>query len=373
MRSLALFAATAASLTSAYAAFPVGDGEAFLTGTATYSQTDNLYLSKASTKSTGVATFTPGVSFEFGNAALAKNILSFSEQFVRYTSASSQNNELFNAKYDGTYSDSKSTIKLGASYVESAQNNRDARLNGVIVENTTESISTGFEWILSPKTGFDVSPAWENSDYSQKGFTDRESWSVPLNFTYEIAPKLKSSGGYRYRTDQQKAGADSTDHFFNLGAKGEFTPKLTGSLNVGYTTRDIKRYGTTAGSTKSTVGIISNFEYSYSDKTKLRASVGNDYRSGATGETQKVFSLSGGANTPLSNVLTADASLNYSKNDYVQTGRSDDLWALNAGLSYTYNKYLKINGSYAYQDNNSNLNASDFKTNTFSISASVRY
>ena len=225
MRSLALLAATAASLTSAYAAFPVGDGEAFLTGTASYSQTDNLYLSKVSTKSTAVATFTPGISVEFGGDALAKNILSFSEQFVRYASASSQNNELFNAKYDGSYSDDKSKITFGAAYVESAQNNRDARLNGIIVENTTESINAGFDWTLSPKTSFNVNPSWENSDYSTLGFTDRTSWTLPLNFAYEIAPKLKSTGGYRYRNDSQKAGPDSTDHFFNLGATGEFTPQ----------------------------------------------------------------------------------------------------------------------------------------------------
>ena len=373
MRSLALLAATAASLTSAYAAFPVGDGEAFLTGTASYSQTDNLYLSKVSTKSTAVATFTPGISVEFGGDALAKNILSFSEQFVRYASASSQNNELFNAKYDGSYSDDKSKITFGAAYVESAQNNRDARLNGIIVENTTESINAGFDWTLSPKTSFNVNPSWENSDYSTLGFTDRTSWTLPLNFAYEIAPKLKSTGGYRYRNDSQKAGPDSTDHFFNLGATGEFTPKLSGPLAVGYVTRDIKRYGATKGSTESTVGVTSNFAYSYSDKTKFRASIGNDYRSGATGETQKVFSLSGGGNTSLTNELSADAGLNYSKNDYVASGRSDDLWALNAGLSYAYNKYVKFNGSYSYQDNSSSVSTNSFKTNTFAVSASVRY
>lgn len=373
MRSLTLFAAAAASLSTAYAAFPVGDGEAFLTATAGYSQTDNLYLSKASTKSTGVATFTPGLSIEFGTDALAKNVLSVSEQFVRYSSASSQDNELFSAKYDGTYSDSKATIKLGAAYVESAQNNRDAKLNGVIVENTLQSVTTGFDWVLSPKTSFGVSPSWENSDYSNAGFTDRESWSVPFDFSYEIAPKLKSSGGYRYRNDSQKAGPDSTDHFFNIGAKGEFTPKLSGSLAVGYVTRDIKRFGAVKGSTESTVGVTSNFDFSYSDKTKLRASIGNDYRSGATGETQRVLSVSGGGSTSLSSALSADAGLSYSKNDYVVSGRSDDLWSLNAGLSYTYNKYVKLSGSYAYQDNSSSASTNNFKTNTFSVSASVRY
>lgn len=373
MRSLALFAASAVTLSSAYAAFPVGDGEAFLTGTAGYSETDNLYLSKSSNKSTGVATFTPGVSIEFGGNALAKNILTLSEQFVRYTSASSQNNELFNAKYDGTYSDAKSTIKLGASYAQSAQNNRDAKLNGVIVENTTESVTTGFDWILSPKTSFDVNPSWENSNYNAKGFTDRESWSLPLDFAYEIAPKLKSKGGYRYRSDSQKSAADSTDHFLNLGATGEFTPKLSGSLVVGYVTRTIKRFGAVKGSTESTVGLNSNFSFSYSEKTKLRASIGNDYRSGATGETQKVFSLSGGGSTSLSNALSADAGLNYSKNDYVTSGRSDDLWALNTGLSYTYNKYVKLNGSYSYQNNASSVKTNNFQTNTFAVSAYVRY
>jgi hypothetical protein len=373
MKYKAFLAASVVTASTAFAAFPVGDGEAFLTGTVGYKYDDNVYLSNTNAKATGVATFTPGVSVEFGADALAKNILTLSEQFIRYTSASSQNNELFQANYTGTYSDTKSTIDLAASYAENAQNNRDARLNGVIVENTLTSVNPKFEWTLSPKTSFDVATLWENNNYKTTGFSDRTSWSIPANFYYEVAPKLKASVGYRHRSDDQQGAADGTDEFYNLGAKGEFTPKLTGSFNIGYNERTTKSFGTTRSSKDSSVGIISNFNFAFSEKTQFRASIGNDYQNGGTGATQQMLKIGGGVTSALSQQLTIDASLDYSKNDYLVGSRSDDLWNTKIGATYKYNKYVNLKGEYTYQNNASNSAGSDFKGNTFAVSASIRY
>ena len=373
MKFKALLALSVVTGSSAFAAFPVGDGEAFLTGTAGYRYDDNLYLSNTGAKSTGVATFKPGVSIEFGTDALAKNILSFSEEFIRYTGASSQNNELAQANYNGTYSDTKAKINLTASYAENAQNNRDARLNGIIVENTLESVNPKFEWALSPKTAFDAAATWEKNDYKTAGFSDRKSWYVPVNFYYEIAPKLQASAGYRHRTDDQAGAADGSDNFYNLGAKGEFTPKLTGSFNIGVNERKTKSFGTAKSSKDSSVGIISKFDFAFSDKTTFRASVGNDYQNGGTGATQKVLKIGGGVTSSLSQQLSVDASLDYSKNDYLVGTRSDDLWNTKVGATYKYNKYGDLKGDYTYQNNASNVAGSDFKSNVFSVSASVRY
>ena len=373
MKFKAILALSVLSSSSAFAAFPVGAGEAFLTGSAGYKYDDNLYLSNTGAKSTGVATFTPGVSIEFGADALAKNILTFSEQFIRYTSASSQDNELAQANYTGSYSDSKSKINLTASYAENAQNNRDARLNGIIVENTLESVNPKFEWALSPKTAFDVAVLWENNNYKTKGFSDRTSWSVPLNFYYEVAPKLQASAGYRHRTDDQDGAADGSDNFYNLGARGEFTPKLSGTFNIGYNERTTKSFGTTRSSKDSSVGIISKFDFAFSQKTQFRASIGNDYQNGGTGATQQMLKIGGGVTSALSEQLSVDASLDYSKNDYLVGSRSDDLWHLNAGAIYKYNQYFSFKGEYTYQNNASNVAGSDFKSNVFAVSASVRY
>ena len=373
MKFKAILAFSVLSSSSAFAAFPVGDGEAFLTGSAGYKYDDNLYLSTTGAKSTGVATFNAGVSVEFGADALAKNILTLSEQFIRYTSASSQDNNLAQAQYIGSYSDAKSKIDLAVSYAENAQNNRDARLNGIIVENTLTSVSPKFEWTLSPKTAFDVATTWENNNYKTAGFSDRTSWSIPVNFYYEVAPKLQASAGYRHRSDDQKGAADGSDNFYNLGARGEFTPKLSGTFNIGYNERTTKSFGPTRSSKDSSVGIISKFDFAFSQKTQFRASIGNDYQNGGTGATQKMLKIGGGVTSALSEQLSLDASLDYSKNDYLVGNRSDDLWHANVGGTYKFNKYVNLKGEYTYQNNASNAAGSDFKSNVFAVSASVRY
>lgn len=373
MRTITMLAAAAATLTSAYAAFPVGSGEAFLTGDVGYSYDDNVYLSSANSKSTGILTVTPGISIDFGTDALTKNTFSFTEKFVRYTSASSQNNELATVRYNGLYTDAKSSVGLTASYAENAQNNRDAKLNGVIVENNLTTVNPTFSWTVSPKTAVDAALTWETNEYKTATFSDRESWTLPLGLSYEISPKLRATAGYRYTTDDQQGAADGFGHFYNLGAKGDFTPKLSGSFSVGFNERTTKRFGLIAGKTDSGVGLISSFDYAYSDKTKFTASVGNDYQNSGTGATQEVFKLGGSVNTAISEVLSLNASLDYSKNDYLIGGRSDDLWSTKVGVNYNYNKYVKLSGSYAYQDNDSSVASSTFKANNFSVSASIRY
>jgi len=373
LKSVLLVAVTAASLSSAQAAFPVGDGEAFLTGSVGYKSNDNLYLSNTGKKSSGVLVFTPGISVEFGTDALAKNILTFSETFNRYSSASSQDTELANVRYTGSYSDDKSKINVTAGYAQNAQNNRDARLNGIIVKNTIESVKPTLEWTMSPKTAFGIGAEWENNNYKNVGFSDRDSWSVPLDFYYEIAPKLQASAGYRYRADSQTGAPDSTDNYFNLGARGEFDPKLHGTFSVGYDQHKIKSFGTTAKRDESTIGLDAKFDYDFSEKTKLRAGFSNGYVPAATGATQRIAKISGGGTSEVTTELSLDASLEYSTNKYIGTTRTDDLWNLDLGATYKVNKYVSVKGGYTYQNNSSTSSALDFKNSIFAVSASVRY
>lgn len=375
MKSVLLVAASVALLTPTYAAFPIGTGsEGFITGDIGLKYDDNIYSSGSNEKSSLVYSVTPGVSLEFGTDALAKNILKLSEEFVWYASASSQDNQLDHVSYDGQYSEPNLKIDFKAGYNEIAQNNRDARLNGVIVEYTTTTAAPKFEWIVSPKTAFELGANWSDKEYKTTGgFTDATTWSVPANFYYEIAPKLQASAGYRYRTVDQSAGATNNDHFFNLGAKGDFTPKLSGTFQIGYTDRDVKRFGASAPRSESTVGVASEFTYNYSQKTKLRASIGNDFDNAATGTAQEVTKLSFGVNSSLTTQLTFDGSLSYDTYDYLGTGRTDDMWRLNVGATYKYSEMISVKGDITHIDNSSNVAGSSFKNNVFAITANIRY
>ena len=84
---------------------------------------------------------------------------------------------------------------------------------------------------------------------------DRETYTVPVDIFYELTPKVDLSIGYQYTTSDvgstenlvnfgggptgYKIGSyDSEGHFFNVGARGNLLPKLSGFFKVGYRTND---------------------------------------------------------------------------------------------------------------------------------------
>lgn len=379
-KSIASFLALAtAALTTAHASFEISPGtDVFLTGTAGVKYSDNIFLASSKEKSSTIIDVQPGFSLEMGSAALTKNVFTYSEDFVTYTDASSQNTELAEVQYDGKYSDDKLTLKLNAGYHQLAQNSRDIRLNGVIVHTDVTNVTPTVEVIVSPKTTLGAGVDYENYHYQNAGFTDLTSVAVPLNAYYEIEPKLQASVGYRYRNNSlDLPGANSDDNYFNVGARGEFDPKLTGLVTVGYNYRDIKAVTVNgvriAGRTETGVGLESQLQYAYDEKTNFTFTAKNDFANAATGDTQKVFTIGAGFSSALTDVLTVDGSLNYSNFKYVSSSRADDFYMGHLGLTYSYNANVKFNAAYDYQDNSSNLSGASFTNNVFGVSVIVRY
>jgi hypothetical protein len=373
-----ILAISAAALTTAHASFELSPGtNLFLTGTASAKYNDNIFLASNGEKSSGVIDIQPGFSLEMGSAALTQNIFTYSEDFVTYTDASSQNTELAQVQYNVTYSDSKLTMKLNAGYHQLAQNSRDIRANGVIVHTDMTNITPTGEVIVSPKTTLGAGVDYENTHYNAAGFDDVSSYAIPLNAYYEIEPKLQASVGYRYRHNDVDHAADSDDNYISVGARGDFDPKVKGTFSVGYNERSVQAFtlnGVHTGSyTETSIGLDANLEYTMDEKTKFNFTAKNDFANAATGATQKVFSLGGSVISKLSEVLSADGSLNYGNFKYVGSSRVDDFYQAHIGLTYSLNKAVKFNGAYDYQDNSSNLSGSSFTDNVFSVAVIVRY
>ncbi len=261
-----IVALAAAALTTAHASFELTPGtNLFLTGTAGIKYSDNIFLASSNEKSSAIIDLIPGISLEMGSAALTKNVFTYSEDFVTYTDASSQNTQLAEVQYDGSYSDSKLSMKLNAGYHQLAQNTRDVRLNGVIVHTDVTNATPTAEVVISPKTTFGAGVDYENTHYTSAGFSDLTAFAVPVNFYYEVEPKLQASVGYKYTHNQVDApGTDSDENYLNVGARGEFTPKLHGTVNVGYVQDKIESGNGVKGTTESSLGLNANLDYQYS-------------------------------------------------------------------------------------------------------------
>jgi hypothetical protein len=345
----------------------LGDNaELFLTGTVSVSADDNIYLRRANEVNDVIFTVAPGFDLVFGRNAATTGNFYFREDIVRYTDNDKQNTSLTNVGFHSLYNNGKSKFDFAASYAETAQN--DTSAPGDIVDRTLTTVKAQSEFAVSQKTVIGVGASFEKTDYTAgPGYRDSNVWSVPMDAYFEYSPKLAMSVGYRYRsTDLTGSAIDSKDHFFNLGARGEFTPKLVGQIRVGYSKRNLDN-----GSDDSSVGIDSNFNYSFSEKTTYTLGVTNDFGSSALGESTKAFGVNVAAVNRLDEQWSWNANLAYRSTDY--PSHSDDLLQGGVGLAYVYNNSINFSAGYSYKKNTSNAANFEFTNNVFNLAANIRY
>jgi hypothetical protein len=181
--------------------------------------------------------------------------------------------------------------------------------------------------------------------------------------------------GYTYRDYEAKTGsaADSTDHFFNVGARGEFSPKLTGKFAVGYTERRFSN----ALSSRSLLGLDASFAYELTPKTTVQVGASNDFGTSPTGQQQKNLTINALLNTKLTEVWSLYAGVSYRAISYDRSGlvsaRTDDYWEDVIGAAYIVNANLRITGGYTYRTYTTDIAGSEFSNNVFSVAANIRY
>ena len=257
------------------------NGEFFVTAAAKITHDDNIYLRNQAAASDTIWSFTPGVQFLFGQKAATNGQVYFQENFQKYSSNSKQDTNLANVGFFSNYSDGKSKLNLSGSFQQLAQN--DTTVPGAIVDrDVTNGNATG-EVALSDKTSVGLGLVYDKTHYKLASYSSYSNWSVPLDAYFEVTPKLQASVGYRYRdTSVTGVGSSSKDHFFNVGARGEFSPLLTGQVRIGYASRSFD-----VGAKQNNLGAEASLLYTASEKTSLQFHATNDFGNAATGASTK--------------------------------------------------------------------------------------
>lgn len=377
MKNYARIALTVAALGSAAKAAPflaIGDGaELFVTGALGIRSDDNIFLADDSKKIDDIIfDINPGVEITFGKNAPLTGSLTLVDAFANYSDNTNLNTNLFTGDFRAAYDDQKLKIKFNVGYHELNQNTADTQ---GLIRRDEFVIGTTSEVAVSPLTSVAAGVNFNHLNYKRKGYGDSDDLNVPVNFYYKWTPKLDLSLGYRYRNYETTVGLDSVDHFFNIGARGEFSPKLTGQLAVGVNTRKFGSGTTTgtikSGDTETLPGLDASFTYAISPKSTLQFGASNDYGSAPQGQQQKNLSFYGNVNIAFDANWSFNGGLSYRGIDYYT--RTDDYFEGTLGATYLVNTYVKITGGYVYRSNDSDLAASNFKNNVFSIAASLRY
>jgi hypothetical protein len=346
----------------------VGDNaELFVTAQAAVNVDSNIYMGTVAEDDT-IFNFTPGLDLVFGKGSATSGNLYYKEEIRRYSNFDEQDTELSSFGLRARYENGKTKADFNALYDQLAQNSSDIQAFRDIVHRDVVNVNGKVEFGISEKSSFSVGAAYEKTDYKKDGYTDSDVLSLPVDFYFQTSPKLDWSAGYRYRTTELAGAAqDSEDHFLNIGARGEFTPKLSGQLRVGYIMRSFDVSGD-----DDMFGFSGDLTYKYSDKTSYQFNASNDFDSSATGANTEALTIGLRATNNLSEQWSMTAGINY-LSTYYSSARTDDYTEVLIGVSYVYNQYVNFSGSFTLRNNSSDVILSEFDQNIFNLAANVRY
>jgi polysaccharide biosynthesis protein VpsM len=371
MKHTARLAAIAALLSLSAKAAPfmaVGDGaELFVTAGLSVAADDNIYLDTANEKDDTIISFTPGVDLVFGKGSTTTGNVYYREEIRRYSDNDNQDGEFSNVGFQSSTDTGSAKFNFNGSYAQIAQNDNDIRAAGIIVRRDATNLGANAEFDVTAKTSVGVGATFVGTEYDVASYRNSDVWSLPVDLYYEATEKLDWSLGYRYRsTEQDGAASDFKDHFVNLGARGEFSPKLSGQVRVGYSTRKVD-----GGGDESDLGLDSSFNFAATEKTSLRIFVSNDYGNSGTGDSTKTLRWGGSVNTNFTEQWFASASLSISSAEYPT--RDDDFFDGSVSVGYKYNQFVNFSASVAMRENDSTSAAAKFDNTVFNFGANIRY
>ncbi len=371
-KSISILALSLAAATVALPApfLAVGDGaELFLTGTLGVRSDDNVFLTNSGKVDDVIIDINPGIALTFGKGSLTEGNFSFTEKIARYSQNDGLDTELASLNFSTNYDDGKSKFTSQASYNELNQNTVDTTGNGnVLARRNVANLGLNAELSASAKSKVGVGIKYNDTDYKRAGYNDLTVFEIPVNYYYAVTSKVDLSVGYRYRSTEVQAAPDSKGHSFRVGARGEFSPKTTGSVSVGVGNREFD--GSTIGD-KDILDLDAKLNIALSAKSTLQLTASNDFGVSGSGQEQKNFAMGGTLNGKVSDQLSLRGGLNFRKIDYYT--REDDFTEFTLGFDYIISKIVTVQGGYAYRNNDSALAGGDFKNSVFSLAAKFRY
>jgi hypothetical protein len=333
---------------------------------------DNIFLTRNGTVSDEILTETPGAVFQFGQNSLANGSLSYEESFLEYAHKSSSAQRLGTGTGDFGYGNERLDLKANADYEQFAQNQEGFFIPGqnVVVRRDQLDVGSSAEVHFTEKTSAGVGANYSDTHYQTPGLIDNKSYSWPVNLYYSIRPKVDLSAGFtqsEIKTPGSGPGSTQINSYYNIGARGDFTPKLSGGFSVGYTTSKI-----TQTSNTDLLAFNGNFSYEMSPKTNLTLTGSRNFTAGPQGEQLKNTSFSLTASTAFSPRWQGNATLGYQNIAY-PAPRTDNYVEGDVSATYIYSKNISATISYDLRHNASTVSTAEFLDNMLSLDVGLKY
>lgn len=373
MRSkLSLLAASAALALSANAAIDLGNGVKVVPNViASVEANDNLFLASTNETDETIWRLSPGIVFAMGEGALNSAQFSYNEEFQFYSDNSDFDTSLSLVDFTSRYDDGKMKINVDAWFHEANQATRDTPTIAHLIKRQLVHGSISDEVKFTQKSAAKIGLSYDDTDYSPTSYADWQRLEIPVQYFYEVQPKLDASIGLRYRKNDVSSSlinTDSDELFYNVGLRGELTPKLTGEVQVGYL-----QFSPQNGGDEDSFGLAANLIYAISPKTNLSFDANAQYGYSAGGLAYQDNGIGLSLDTAISAAFALKGRVFWNTYDYSLTAQQDDYYGGQVSGTYTFNEHAELTASYSYTNNDSNIAIQSFEQNLFSLSATLRY
>lgn len=203
---------------------------------------------------------------------------------------------------------------------------------------------------------------------------DADSWSLRAGAGFRFRPTLSAFLDYAHG-DTENSAPDgtgivsdySTDNI-SVGLNGTFTPRLSGTVSVGYDTYNARSQDT-LGDGNSVVSRVS-LTWEARQNTQVRLSGGRSNRITSSAQSFDTVSATISVDQKLGPRLGAEASLlweNFETREIALV--DDDRIAANLALRYTPNDRLGFSATVTHSDRNSDNPLLDISRTTLTLSA----
>lgn len=341
----------------------------FITASASVRHDDNVLLSPTTKQGDVIYLFMPGVDLHYRGSQASLGF-TFDEQFSHYEKFHNLDDHLANLAAVGAYQGAESEFGLTASYVQEDQTTINAQSLDQTVKHTIESVAGNAEFGLTAKTRLGFTPSYVYVQFPEVGFENSKIWTVPADLYYSITPKTALSVGYAYdKTTTEFHNGDATGYFVNVGARGEFTPKLSGQIRVGESV--LRPDG--QPSTRQ-LGVESSLNYAFSPRTNFSLYVNNGFAPSAAGNQTEVLAAGISGSFELSQAWSANLSVGDTSTKYLITPpRTDHFWNASLLVTYMVTQNFDLQASYLYRKNDSNLQLVTFDDSIATFTAACKF
>lgn len=356
----------------AFALVSIDDGKnrLFVNASVSYTWDSNIYSIRGG-DSDGIYSASLGVDYARRAGLIAVNASAYidASSFITNTGENFQNPR-FNIELTKQSGRTTGSLILSAA----RQSRADTAAN---LRNESWSYEAGLSlkypvierYSLSGSFGYALRDFKDNTT-----LVDLATYTANLDLFYIYNTERDIIAGYRIRYGETSADNSYYDHAFTLGLSGKILPKLSGSVRIGYQTRQPNN---STDESHSSLTVTSGVSWNLSKRTKVALNLSKDFTTTSTNTTVDASSISMNIQRAINSKINAYAGGAYGINRFLGVnggGRRDEFVSFDVGVNYAMlSELLTLNAGYSYMYNWSNFTFSNFERNSITVSASSRF